>query len=189
MPWRTSCARGLRSPAWSPGHSGRAKVRVAFAARAVVLCSGGVGHLYAVTTNPHEACGQGVGMAPRRRHHRRSRIRPVSSHRHRSRSRSGAARHRGPARRRSPADQSRWSPLHAGPASRRRACPARCRGARCLCEVAAGRGAFLDCRTAIGAHFADLFPTVHASCLSAGLDPATMPIRSFRRRIITWAAF
>ncbi|RVG43500.1 FAD-dependent oxidoreductase, partial [Sinorhizobium meliloti] len=45
--------------------AGQSKSRVSFPARAVVLCSGGVGHLYAVTTNPWEACGQGVGMAAR----------------------------------------------------------------------------------------------------------------------------
>jgi L-aspartate oxidase len=38
-------------------------------------------------------------------------------------------------------------------------------------EVAAGRGAFLDTREAIGAAFADRFPTVHASCIAAGIDP------------------
>jgi L-aspartate oxidase len=40
-------------------------------------------------------------------------------------------------------------------------------------EIAAGRGAFLDCRAAIGAHFADAFPTVYAHCRAAGIDPAT----------------
>ena len=34
-----------------------------------------------------------------------------------------------------------------------------------------GRGAFLDCRTAVGAHFPDHFPTVFAACKSAGIDP------------------
>jgi L-aspartate oxidase len=43
-------------------------------------------------------------------------------------------------------------------------------------EIAAGRGAFLDATKALGAHFADKFPTVHASCLSAGIDPARQPI-------------
>jgi L-aspartate oxidase len=43
-------------------------------------------------------------------------------------------------------------------------------------EIAAGRGAFLDATKALGAHFADKFPTVHASCLAAGIDPATQPI-------------
>jgi L-aspartate oxidase len=39
-------------------------------------------------------------------------------------------------------------------------------------EIAAGRGAFLDCRAAIGAHFAQAFPTVYAHCRAAGIDPA-----------------
>jgi len=39
-------------------------------------------------------------------------------------------------------------------------------------ERAAGRGAFLDAREALGDRFASRFPTVHASCLEAGLDPA-----------------
>ena len=43
-------------------------------------------------------------------------------------------------------------------------------------EIAAGRGAFLDARKALGAHFAEKFPTVYASCLAAGIDPATQPI-------------
>ena len=43
-------------------------------------------------------------------------------------------------------------------------------------EIAAGRGAFLDAREALGARFAEKFPTVHASCIAAGIDPATQPI-------------
>ena len=43
--------------------SGQSRRRIAFPARAVVLCSGGIGHLYSVTTNPNEARGGGVGMA------------------------------------------------------------------------------------------------------------------------------
>jgi L-aspartate oxidase len=43
-------------------------------------------------------------------------------------------------------------------------------------EIAAGRGAFLDARAALGARFAEKFPTVYASCLAAGIDPATQPI-------------
>lgn len=43
-------------------------------------------------------------------------------------------------------------------------------------EVVAGRGAFLDCRTAIGAAFPTAFPTVYAHCRKAGLDPVTQPI-------------
>src|SRR5262249_52774663 len=43
-------------------------------------------------------------------------------------------------------------------------------------EIAAGRGAFLDCRQAIGAAFPDKFPTIFRSCTAAGIDPRTMPI-------------
>jgi L-aspartate oxidase len=43
-------------------------------------------------------------------------------------------------------------------------------------EIAAGRGAFLDATKALGAHFAAKFPTVHASCMAAGIDPARQPI-------------
>lgn len=38
-------------------------------------------------------------------------------------------------------------------------------------EITAGRGAFLDCRIAPGAHLADAFPTVAAYCKQAGLNP------------------
>jgi L-aspartate oxidase len=40
-------------------------------------------------------------------------------------------------------------------------------------ERSAGRGAFLDCREAIGARFASAYPTVWAHCQRAGLDPGT----------------
>jgi L-aspartate oxidase len=43
-------------------------------------------------------------------------------------------------------------------------------------QIAAGRGAFLDCRAAIGARFAEAFPTVYERCRIAGLDPVTQPI-------------
>ncbi|RZJ87071.1 MAG: L-aspartate oxidase, partial [Brevundimonas sp.] len=41
---------------------------------------------------------------------------------------------------------------------------------------AAGRGAFLDARTAVGEHFPHEFPAVFAACMKAGLDPRTTPI-------------
>jgi L-aspartate oxidase len=43
-------------------------------------------------------------------------------------------------------------------------------------EVRGGRGAFLDCRAAIGAKFPLAFPTVYAHCRAAGIDPARQPI-------------
>lgn len=40
-------------------------------------------------------------------------------------------------------------------------------------EIEAQRGAFLDCRQAIGARFAQAFPTVYDLCRNAGIDPVT----------------
>ncbi|MEO1141858.1 MAG: L-aspartate oxidase [Pseudomonadota bacterium] len=40
-------------------------------------------------------------------------------------------------------------------------------------EVQAGRGAWLDARTAVGSHFKDEFPTVYGYCRDAGIDPET----------------
>jgi L-aspartate oxidase len=43
-------------------------------------------------------------------------------------------------------------------------------------EIRAGRGAFLDARKAIGAKFPDAFPTVFAACQSAKIDPRKEPM-------------
>jgi L-aspartate oxidase len=40
-------------------------------------------------------------------------------------------------------------------------------------ELTWGRGAFLDCRKAIGKRFPVAFPTVYAHCRAAGIDPIT----------------
>jgi L-aspartate oxidase len=40
-------------------------------------------------------------------------------------------------------------------------------------EIVAGRGAFLDCRAAVGARFEAAYPTVYAHCRAAGIDPVT----------------
>lgn len=43
-------------------------------------------------------------------------------------------------------------------------------------EIAAGRKPMLDCREAVGSHFPDHFPTVFDACQSANIDPRTQPI-------------
>jgi L-aspartate oxidase len=43
-------------------------------------------------------------------------------------------------------------------------------------QLAQGLGAFLDCRRAIGEHFPSEFPAVFAACQDAGIDPRTTPI-------------
>ena len=54
----------IASPASSPGRA-TAAPPILFPARAIVLATGGIGHLYAVTTNPPESEGAGLGMAAR----------------------------------------------------------------------------------------------------------------------------
>ena len=151
---------------------------ILFRARAVILATGGLGALYAVTTNPLEVARRRPGHGgARRRPDRRSGIRPVPSHRHRDRPRSRAAGHRGAARRRRGAGQWARRALH----DRH---PQRCRSWRratsspapSTARSPAGQKVFLDCREAIGASFADHFPTVFAACMSAGIDPRVQPI-------------
>ena len=43
-------------------------------------------------------------------------------------------------------------------------------------RLAEGRGAFLDARQAVGAHFPDEFPAVFAACMAGGVDPRREPI-------------
>jgi L-aspartate oxidase len=43
-------------------------------------------------------------------------------------------------------------------------------------QIAEGRGAFLDARLAIGAAFPEEFPAVFAACMAAGIDPRVQPI-------------
>lgn len=42
--------------------------------------------------------------------------------------------------------------------------------------IAEGGGAFLDARAAVGAHFPEEFPAVFAACVAAGIDPRIAPI-------------
>jgi len=43
-------------------------------------------------------------------------------------------------------------------------------------HIASGHRVFLDARQAIGCHFPDRFPGITARCQAAGIDPVTMPI-------------
>lgn len=156
---------------------GQSKARIAFPARAVALCSGGIGHLYAVTTNPAEARGQGLGMAARagavvadpefvQFHPTAIDIghdpAPLATE---------ALRGDGALLINS-AGERFMTAIHPDAELAPRDVVAR----GVFAEIMAGRGAFLDCREAIGKRFAEDFPTVNASCLAAGIDPAKQPI-------------
>jgi L-aspartate oxidase len=43
-------------------------------------------------------------------------------------------------------------------------------------QIASGAGAYLDARQAIGEHFPEVFPGVFAACMAGGLDPRVQPI-------------
>jgi L-aspartate oxidase len=158
--------------------AGNATLRpVIIASRAVVLATGGIGHLYAVTTNPVEASGSGLAIAARAGAVIAD---PEFVQFHPTAIMTG----RDPAPLATEALRGEGAVLINGKAERFMAAghqlaelaPRDIVARGVFAEIAAGRGAFLDARQALGARFAEKFPTVHASCIAAGLDPATQPI-------------
>jgi len=147
------------------------------ASRAVVLATGGIGHLYAVTTNPAEASGLGLSIAARAGAIIAD---PEFVQFHPTAIMVG----RDPAPLATEALRGEGATLINDKGERfmlarhQRAelAPRDIVARGVFAEIAAGRGAFLDATTALGARFADKFPTVYASCVAAGLDPARQPI-------------
>src|SRR5258705_3099915 len=150
---------------------------VNIAARAVVLATGGIGHLYAVTTNPAEASGLGLAIAARAgaiiadpefvQFHPTAIMvgrdpAPLATEALRG---EGAALIN---------DKGERFMLARHPLAELAPRDIVARGV--FAEIEAGRGAFLDAREALGANFAERFPTVYASCMAAGIDPAKQPI-------------
>ena len=142
-------------------------------ARAVVLCTGGAGHLYTVTTNPAQASGTGLAIAARAgaiiADAEFVQFHPT-----------GIAIGRDPAPLATEALRGEGAILvnGRGEAFMQRLHPHGDLAPRDIvargvfAEIAAGHQAFLDARRAIGAAFAERFPTVYASCIDAGIDPA-----------------
>jgi L-aspartate oxidase len=150
---------------------------VTLASRAVVLATGGIGHLYAVTTNPAEASGLGLAIAARAGAVIAD---PEFVQFHPTAIMSG----RDPAPLATEAlrgegatlinDKGERFMLACHPLAELAPRDIVARGV--FAEIAAGHGAFLDARRALGTHFAEKFPTVYASCIAAGIDPARQPI-------------
>jgi L-aspartate oxidase len=150
---------------------------VTIASRAIVLATGGIGHLYAVTTNPAEASGSGLAIAARAgaviadpefvQFHPTAIMvgrdpAPLATEALRG---EGATLIN---------DRGERFMLARHPLAELAPRDIVARGV--FAEIAAGHGAFLDAREALGTHFADRFPTVYASCIAAGIDPARQPI-------------
>jgi L-aspartate oxidase len=144
---------------------------------ALVLATGGVGHLYRLTTNPVEARGVGVAMAARagavvadaefvQFHPTAIDIdadpAPLATEALRGEGATILDR------------EGRRFLLDIDPAAELAARDIVARGV--FASVKAGRGAFLDARAAVGEAFPRRFPTVYAACRTAGVDPVTQPI-------------
>jgi L-aspartate oxidase len=136
-----------------------------------VLATGGLGGLYAITTNPPEAMGQGMAMAVAAgaliADPEFVQFHPTAIDIGRDPAPLATEALRGEGAHIVNAKGEAFVPNLA----------ARDVVARAIhMERAAGRGAFLDAREAVGARFPEHFPTVFAACMSAGLDPRTTPI-------------
>jgi L-aspartate oxidase len=157
--------------------SGAAARLMLFRASCVIFATGGLGALYAVTTNPAEVRGEGLGMAARAgaligdpefvQFHPTAIVStadpaPLATEALRGH---GAVLIDEDGRRFMPA-------VH----PRAELAPRDVVARAIHRELAAGHKTFLDCRTAVGVRFADEFPTVAESCRKLGLDPAVQPI-------------
>ena len=150
---------------------------VLFRAPAIVFATGGVGALYAVTTNPLEARGEGLGMAARAgaliADPEFVQFHPTAIDVGRDPAPLATEALRGEGAILVDEAGRRFMPqIHTDAELAPRDIVARAIHR----EIAAGHKVYLDCTKAIGAAFAQRFPTVHAACIAAGVDPATQPI-------------
>jgi len=150
---------------------------VTIAAGAIVLATGGIGHLYAATTNPQEAAGLGLAIAARAgaviADPEFVQFHPTAIMVGRDPAPLATEALRGEGATLINGNGERFM-LARHPAAELAPRDIVARGV--FAEIAAGRGAFLDARAALGVRFAERFPTVYASCRAGGLDPATQPI-------------
>lgn len=143
----------------------------------VVLATGGIGHLYEVTTNPAEARGEGIGMAARAGAKMADmefvQFHPTALNVGKDPAPLATEALRGHGATLINNTGERFM-LKIDPAGEMAPRDVVARGI--FAEVIAGRGAWLDCTTAVGTAFAEEFPTVYGYCREACIDPATQPI-------------
>ncbi|MFN3522021.1 MAG: L-aspartate oxidase [Phenylobacterium sp.] len=150
---------------------------VEIVAPAVVLATGGVGGLYAVTTTPAELRGEGLALAAlagaRIADPEFVQFHPTAIDIGRDPAPLATEALRGEgARLINAAGEPFMARYHPDAELAPRDIVARAIHA----EREAGRGAFLDARKAVGEHFPEEFPAVFAACLSGGVDPRVQPI-------------
>jgi len=150
---------------------------VEIVAPAVILATGGVGGLYAVTTTPAQVRGEGVGLAALAGAEIADpefvQFHPTAIDIGRDPAPLATEALRGEgAILRNKDGRAFMADYHPAKELAPRDVVARAIHA----ERAAGRGAFLDATTAVGAHFPHEFPAVFAACMGAGVDPRVQPI-------------
>lgn len=150
---------------------------IRFPANAVVLCTGGIGYLYDVTTNPAQSRGGGIGMAARAgaliADPEFVQFHPTAINVGHDPAPLATEALRGHGATLINASGHRFmTDIHADAELAPRDIVAR----GIFAEISAGRGAYLDCRQAIGSTFPEAFPTVYQHCIKAGIDPERAPI-------------
>ena len=151
---------------------GRAANTVTFKTRAVVMATGGIGHLYKITTNPMESAGSGLGLAARAGAYIRDaefvQFHPTALDSAVDPAPLLTEALRGEGAQLLDAQGVRFMPaIHKDAELAPRDIVA-----RAVFEAQKRGPVYLDARTAIGASFSEKFPTVFASCQRAGIDPA-----------------
>lgn len=150
---------------------------VVLPAKALVLASGGIGQVFAVTTNPRHARGSGLAMAARAgaviADAEFVQFHPTALNIGLDPAPLATEALRGEGATLINASGERFMvPIHDDAELAPRDIVAR----GVFRELQAGRGAFLDCRGPLGRKFADSFPGIFAVCRNAGLDPASEPL-------------
>jgi len=167
---RDGCVAGVEL---APANAG---LGIVLPASAMVLATGGSGQLFAITTNPREARGEGIAIAARAgaviADAEFVQFHPTAINIGRDPAPLATEALRGEGAILINARGERFMrAIHADAELAPRDVVARA----VYREVVSGRGAFLDCRP-LGATLAEHFPTVFAACRAAGIDPAREPI-------------
>jgi len=151
--------------------------QVKLSSSTVVIATGGIGHLYAVTTNPSEARGEGIGIAARAGAMMADmefvQFHPTAINVDKDPAPLATEALRGHGATLINRAGERFM-LNVDPDAELAPRDVVARGI--YAEVMSGRGAWLDCTKAVGASFAEEFPTVYKYCRDAGIDPVIEPI-------------
>jgi L-aspartate oxidase len=150
---------------------------VRFPTRALILASGGVGHLYGVTTNPPEAEGDGLGMTAQAgaviADAEFVQFHPTALDVGRDPAPLATEALRGEGATLIDDTGLRFM-VDVDP--RAELAPRDIVARAVHNRIAAGHGVFLDCRDEPGAAITEKFPTVAGYCREAGIDPERQPI-------------